>query len=94
MLNSDCIAGTTGTVDDLGSFPTKKAKFCAGAGAAALCPVSCDLCTESCDDTSFTLPFCVDGVTETTEYPGESKKIKFCVATTLTTCAVSCDTCD
>ena len=40
-----------------------------------------------------TLPFCVDGVTETTEYPGDSKKIKFCVATTLTTCAVSCDTC-
>ena len=93
MLNSDCIAGTTGTVDDLGSFPTKKAKFCAGSGAAALCPVSCDTCTESCADPSLKLPFCVEGVTATTEYPGESKKIKFCVATTLTTCAVSCGTC-
>ena len=94
MLNSDCIAGTTGTVDDLGSFPTKKAKFCAGPGAAALCPVSCDLCTESCADTSFTLPACVEGVTPTADYPDAvSKKAKFCVANTLTTCAVSCDTC-
>ena len=94
MLNSFSVAGTTGTVDDLGSFPTKKAKFCAGPGAAALCPVSCDTCTESCADPSLKLPFCVEGVTATTEYPGESKKIKFCVATTLTTCAVSCGTCD
>ena len=45
---SACIAGTTGdSGGDLGSFPTKKAKFCSGSGAAALCPVSCDLCTES-----------------------------------------------
>ena len=85
--NSNYITGTTGDDGsdydggdydggDLGSFPTKKAKFCAAAGAAALCPVSCDLCKESCDDGS-TLPSCVAGVTATDEFPGEAKKNKF-----------------
>ena len=92
MLNSACVAGTTGTVDDLGSFPTKKAKFCSGSGAAALCPVSCDLCTESCANPSFTLDFCQAGV-NAVDGSGASKKAKFCVANTLAACPVSCDTC-
>ena len=92
MLNSACVAGTTGTNDDLGGFPTKKAKYCTASVAAALCPVSCDLCTESCANPSFTLDFCQAGV-NAVDGSGVSKKAKFCVANTLATCPVSCDTC-
>ena len=94
MQNSNCIAGTTGDDGgDLGPFPTKKAKFCAAAAAAALCPVSCDLCKESCDDES-TLPACVTGVTPDADYPAPgAKKAKFCVGNAPVSCPVSCGTC-
>ena len=85
VQNSNCIAGTTGDDGgDLGPFPTKKAKFCAAAGAAALCPISCGTCKESCVDGS-TLPACVTGVSQ--------NKAVFCVFNTLETCAVSCGSC-
>ena len=94
MQNSNCIAGTTGDDGgDLGPFPTKKAKFCAAAAAAALCPVSCDLCKESCDDES-TLPACVTGVEPTADHPDDTKKDKFCAAAGAEAlCPVSCGTC-
>ena len=94
MQNSNCIAGTTGDDGgDLGSFPTKKAKFCAPASTAAFCPVSCDLCKESCDDGS-TLPACVTGVEPTADYPDDTKKDKFCAAAGAEAlCPVSCGTC-
>ena len=44
-----CETGTTGSLsaDDLGSYPSKKAKFCNGVGSAARCPVSCGTCKTS-----------------------------------------------
>merc|ERR1712106_214964 len=93
-----CIAGTIGALsaDDLGSFPSKKDKFCSGPGVPATCPVSCGVCpVESCDEPLQTIPSCVAGVAPTGGNDAQAARDAFCdvAGDFLNVCQVSCGMC-
>ena len=93
-----CKAGTTGTVsaDDLGSWSSKKDKFCnAGAANGARCQVSCGTCpvVESCNEPLTTYPGCAAGVAPTASFTAQEKRDEFCTFAVLAGCPVSCGMC-